>query len=85
MATAPESPPLWFLPAKPGHISHTYSDHVSILKFIEANWGLDPLTERSRDNLHNPVTNPHNPYVPLNRPAIGDLMDLFSFDDHHGK
>jgi phospholipase C len=70
---------------KPGHISHTYSDHVSILKFIEANWGLDPLTDRSRDNLHNPVTTPHNPYVPLNRPAIGDLMDLFSFDDHHGK
>jgi phospholipase C len=70
---------------KPGHISHTYSDHVSILKFIEANWGLAPLTDRSRDNLHNPETNPHNPYVPLNRPAIGDLMDLFSFDDHHGK
>jgi phospholipase C len=70
---------------KPGHISHTYSDHVSILKFIEANWGLDPLTDRSRDNLHNPVANPHNPYVPLNRPAIGDLMDLFSFDNHHGK
>jgi hypothetical protein len=25
-----------------GHISHTYSDHVSIPKFIEANWGLAP-------------------------------------------
>ena len=70
---------------KAGHISHTYSDHVSILKFVEANWGLDPLTDRSRDNLHNPMTNPHDPYVPLNRPAIGDLMDLFSFGDHHGK
>jgi phospholipase C len=23
---------------RPGHISHTYTDHVSILKFIEANW-----------------------------------------------
>jgi phospholipase C len=23
-----------------GHISHTYTDHVSTLKFIEANWGL---------------------------------------------
>jgi phospholipase C len=22
---------------KPGHISHTYTDHASILKFIEAN------------------------------------------------
>ena len=67
---------------KPGHISHTYTDHVSILKFIEANWGLAPLTGRSRDNLHNPVANPHDPYIPLNSPAIGDLMDLFSFDGH---
>ena len=70
---------------KPGHISHAYSDHVSILKFIEANWGLAPLTDRSRDNLQNPVTNPHSPYVPLNRPAIGDLMDLFNFDGHGKK
>jgi phospholipase C len=35
---------------RPGHISHQYNDHVSILKFIEANWGLDPLTQSSRDN-----------------------------------
>src|ERR1700730_10832062 len=68
---------------KPGHISHTYSDHVSILKFIEANWGLAPLTARSRDNYPNPETSEDNPSVPLNRPAIGELMDLFSFDDHH--
>jgi len=67
---------------RPGHISHTYTDHVSILKFIEANWGLAPLTDRSRDNLHNPVSNPHNPYVPSNSPAIGDLMDLFNFEGH---
>jgi len=64
---------------KPGHISHTYADHVSILKFIEANWGLAPLTSRSRDNFQNPVSDPKNPYVPLNSPAIGDLMDLFNF------
>jgi len=62
-----------------GHISHTYGDHVSILKFIEANWGLDPLTGRSRDNLPNPGTSRNNPYVPLNSPALGDLMDLFDF------
>ncbi|MFZ1139106.1 MAG: alkaline phosphatase family protein [Candidatus Sulfotelmatobacter sp.] len=66
---------------KPGHISHTYTDHVSILKFIEANWGLVPLTVRSRDNFPNPIASKHNPYVPLNSPAIGDLMDLFSFND----
>jgi phospholipase C len=64
---------------KPGHISHTYTDHVSILKFIEANWHLSPVSDRSRDNLPNPVASKHNPYVPLNTPAIGDLMDLFNF------
>ena len=62
-----------------GHVSHTYADHVSILKFIEANWGLKPLTKRSRDNFPNPVASRDNPYVPLNSPALGDLMDLFSF------
>jgi phospholipase C len=63
-----------------GHISHTYTDHVSILKFIEANWGLAPVTKRSRDNFPNPRASEHNPYVPTNSPAIGDMMDLFSFD-----
>ena len=65
---------------KPGHISHTYADHVSILKFIEANWKLSPVTKRSRDNFPNPVASKSNPYVPLNSPAIGDMMDLFNFD-----
>lgn len=63
-----------------GHISHTYADHVSILKFIERNWGLKPLTARSRDNFPNPVVENNNPYVPMNSPALGDLFDLFNFD-----
>ena len=63
-----------------GHITHSYTDHVSTLKFIEANWGLSPITRRSRDNLPNPVTRT-NPYVPTNRPAIGDLMDMFNFQN----
>jgi phospholipase C len=68
-----------------GHISHTYTDHVSILKFIERNWDLKPLTARSRDNFPNPRTDDDNPYVPRNSPAIGDLFDLFHFDhDHDG-
>jgi phospholipase C len=68
---------------KPGHISHDYSDHVSILKFIERNWGLEPLTNRSRDNLANPRYNERGgEYVPVNSPAIGDLFDLFQFHDH---
>ena len=65
--------------ANPGHISHTYADHVSILKFIEHNWKLGKITGRSRDNLPNPTPTPGHPYVPMNRPAIGDLWDLFIF------
>jgi len=64
---------------KPGHISHEYADHVSILKFIERNWGLEPVTFRSRDNFPNPIVEDSNPYVPLNTPALGDLFDLFQF------
>ncbi len=67
---------------KPGHISHDYADHVSILKFIERNWGLDTVTNRSRDNFPNPVTAPGSPYVPVNSPAIGDLFDLFDFPNN---
>jgi phospholipase C len=66
--------------AKPGFISHDYTDHVSILKFIERNWKLKPVTFRSRDNFPNPIVSKENPYVPLNGPAIGDLFDLFDFD-----
>jgi phospholipase C len=62
-----------------GHISHEYSDHVSILKFIEANWGLPAVTGRSRDNFPNPITSADNPYVPVNSPALDDLMSLFTF------
>ncbi len=64
--------------SKGGHISHTYTDHVSVLKFIEANWSVPPVSKRSRDNLPNPVTGA-DPYRPTNGPAIGDLMDLFNF------
>jgi phospholipase C len=62
-----------------GHISHTYSDHVSVLKFIEANWNVPPITKRSRDNLPDPIASSADPYRPTNGPAIGDLMDLFKF------
>jgi len=63
-----------------GKISHEYGDHVSLLKFIEYNWYLPPVTRRSRDNLPNPVTSEFNPYAPVNSPAIGDLTSLFDFD-----
>lgn len=67
-----------------GHVVHSYTDHVSILKFIERNWHLEPLTQRSRDNLPNPVAHPRDPYVPVNSPAIGDLFDMFDFGDREG-
>ncbi len=67
--------------ARPGRVDHTYYDHASIIKFIERNWHLPPLSGRSRDNLPNPVhtASGTNLYVPVNRPAIGDLMNLFTF------
>jgi phospholipase C len=62
-----------------GHVSHVYSDHASVPKFIEANWGLPPISSRSRDNMPNPVTG-KDPYVPTNGvPAISDLMAAFKF------
>lgn len=64
--------------ARPGHIDHSYSEHASILKLIERNWGLPPLSHRSRDRLPNPISGP-DPYAPANGPAVGDLMGLFEF------
>ncbi len=68
---------------KPGHVSHQYTDHVSVLKFIERNWNLPTVSGRSRDNLPNPKADWDSPYVPTNTPAIGDLFDLFDFDHGH--
>ncbi len=65
--------------AEGGRVAHGYADHVSILKFIERNWGMAPLSPRSRDNLPNPVADSRNPYAPKNGPAIGDLMEMFRF------
>jgi phospholipase C len=62
-----------------GKINHGYADHVSILKLIERNWSLLPITGRSRDNLPNPTTTTDDPYVPTNMPALTDLFDMFDF------
>jgi acid phosphatase len=70
-----------------GRVVHTYYDHVSIIKFIERNWRLNPLTARSRDNLPNPISDDDNAYVPRNSPAIGDLFEMFNFGrggEHEG-
>jgi phospholipase C len=65
--------------ARRGHVDHVYQDHASVLKFIERNWRLPPLSTRSRDRLPNPRMDGDNRYHPLNAPAIGDLMTLFDF------
>ena len=71
--------------AVPGHVSHEYADHVSILKFVERNWRLSTITDRSRDNLPNPRADWENPWVPRNGPAIGDLYDQFDFGRREGR
>jgi phospholipase C len=67
-----------------GHVAHEYADHASVIKFIERNWGLQSLSNRSRDNLPNPRTKSNNPYVPVNGPAIGDLWSMFDFSKDGG-
>jgi phospholipase C len=62
-----------------GRVVHTYYDQASVLKFIERNWSLGPISNRSRDNLPNPIMDPQHPWVPVNMPAIGDLSDMFNF------
>jgi phospholipase C len=66
-----------------GRVSHSYGDHVSLIKFIERNWNLPAITGRSRDNFPNPVQADENPYVPVNSPALTDLFDAFHFPDRH--
>jgi phospholipase C len=58
---------------------HEYNDHVSMDKFVEYNWGLQTISNRSRDNLPNPIVSSSNPYVPLNSPALGDMTNYFNF------
>ncbi|NMM29390.1 MAG: hypothetical protein HHJ12_19460 [Glaciimonas sp.] len=65
--------------AKKGYVDHVYHDHGSLLKFIERNWRLKPLSSRSRDNLPNPIVLATDPYKPVNGAAIGDLMSMFKF------
>ena len=66
-----------------GYISHKYADHVSIVKFIERNWHLPPVTRRSRDNFPNPVQ-AEGSYAPANAPALDDLFNFFDFPSSHG-
>jgi phospholipase C len=62
-----------------GIVNHSYGDHVSLIKFIERNWGLGKITATSRDNFPNPISTKDNAYVPTNSPALDDLFDAFQF------
>ena len=64
---------------KPGHITHNYSDHASIVKFIERNWNLPTISNRSRDNYPNPKADDDDPYVPLNSACEMNLRKLACF------
>src|SRR6202045_4787386 len=82
--TGPRIPMIAVSPfSRGGHISHVYGEHSSFVKFVERNWHLGKLSERSRDNLPNPRADDDNPYVPVNMPAIGDLFDMFDFGRDH--
>jgi phospholipase C len=59
---------------------HSYGDHASFVKFVEANWSLPTIASYTRDNLPNPTVNASNPYVPTNMPAIDNLMGYFNFE-----
>ncbi len=63
-----------------GVVNHSYADHVSIIKFIERNWGLPTIGPNTRDNFPNPTVGA-NPYVPTNSPALDDLFDAFNFSN----
>jgi phospholipase C len=69
--------------SKGGKVVHSYNDHASVVKFIERNWKLKPLTHRSRDNLPNPKMSAKSPYIPTNIPAVGDLFDMFDFNNEN--
>ena len=84
--TGPRIPMIAVSPfSRRGHITHVYGEHSSFVKFVERNWYLGKLSERSRDNLPNPRADGDNPYVPVNMPAIGDLFDMFDFDRDHDR
>ena len=82
--TGPRIPMIAVSPfSRGGHVTHVYGEHSSFVKFVERNWYLGKLSQRSRDNLPNPRADDDHPYVPVNMPAIGDLFDMFDFDRDH--
>jgi len=59
------------------HISHTYTDRSSTIKFIERNWNLGTISDRSGDNLPNPKPGTGSEYIPANSPAMAAFSTCF--------
>ena len=73
-----------------GHVSHVYGEHVSIREVHRAQLAAQRHADRraAATTCRTPGQSDDNPYVPRNMPAIGDLFDMFNFDqddddDHH--
>jgi len=62
--------------AKEGYIDHTRSEFSSVLRFIEENWGLQPLTERGArtSNLSQPFNFSQPPCPPDPLPLRNDCQ-----------
>jgi phospholipase C len=70
--------------AKPGHVDTTFSDHTSVLKFIEAVFGLPTLASvNHKFDTRTPTANnqAHGaPFPPRDgNPALSDLTQCFDF------
>ena len=83
--TAPESAAVVDAFLKLATFRTSTTDHVSIVKSIERNWSLEPITHRSRDNFPNPRTNTSDPYVPTNSPALGGFFDFSAFQNRNSR
>jgi phospholipase C len=70
--------------AKPGFVDTAFSEHSSVLKFIEAMFGLPTLASiNHRFDIKTPTTNNRThgaPFPPRDgNPAISDLTQCFTF------
>ena len=70
--------------AKPGYVDTTFSDHSSVLKFIEAAFGLPTLASMNHQfDTGTPLANnlaSGAPFPPRDgNPALSDLTQCFTF------
>jgi len=70
--------------AKPGYVDTTFSDHSSVLKFIETVFGLPTLASINHEfDTSTPTTNNGTNSAPLpprdGNPALSDLTQCFTF------